>query len=105
MERGKWGQTPLLGDYGREEDKNLAALCRVHHQELHDSTKLRKNTFYQSRYVIEEMKVHWQELQTDPVQSTRTVQRAPSPTFSEIIDRLARPIWRILTLFSNSREW
>ena len=87
------------GDYGHERDKNLAALCRVHHQELHDSVPPRKNTSYQSRYIIEEMKINWKQMQNAPLQSIIPAKRATQTSFASIVDRLARPIWRFIKYF------
>jgi len=55
------------GEYGRELDKNLVALCRVHHQELHDSIALHKNTFYQSNALVEEMWTKWEAFRNGPL--------------------------------------
>ena len=82
------------GDYGRELDKNLAALCRVHHQELHDSIGLRKNTFYQSNAIVEEMRMKWEEHRNAPLAEAN--QPKPTNSFADIVEKLARPIWRIL---------
>ena len=82
------------GDYGHEQDKNLAALCRVHHQELHNAVALRKNTFYQSNSVIEDMKTKWEELISAPIRAEPKAD--PSSSFSDLMESLVRPIWHFL---------
>ena len=82
------------GSYGHERDKDLAALCRVHHEELHHAIALRKNMFYQSIAVIEDMKAQWEEFRNGPVQKTPIPKTGSS--FVDLIERLARPIWPVL---------
>lgn len=82
------------GSYGQEQDKYLAALCRAHHKELHNAVALRKNMFYQSNSVIENMRTTWEEFRNGPVQTVPTSQ-AGSP-FSDFMERLARPLWRMI---------
>lgn len=81
------------GEYGREEDKNLAPLCRVHHQALHVSMKLRKNTFYQSRSFIEDERERYLNARI------AVTKHSKQKRFSLVlfIDRLARPIWKVYT--------
>jgi len=87
------------GEYGHEADKNLAALCRVHHEELHQAIPLRKNMHYHSRYVIEEMKKAWEaHLNAPIVPSTppapQTVIRLPN-----FIEVTATRIQKVLDRF------
>lgn len=94
------------GNYGRERDFDLAPLCRVHHQELHDKIGVRKDTKYQSRYVIEEAREAWaRRFETDtnarmPVSTPRTISPERRHIVAGFIERLARPIWNIVDKFT-----
>src|SRR5665213_1513288 len=73
------------GDYGHEQDKNLAALCRVHHQELHNAVALRKSMFYQTRQVVEDMRSKWQEMRNTPFQTNAQYKAPAGNSFSDFI--------------------
>ncbi len=45
---------------GNEKDKDLAPLCRLHHQGLHEYASVRKNSYYQSRAYIESEREKYQ---------------------------------------------
>lgn len=88
------------GHYGSEPDSALVPLCRVHHEELHDEIGVRKDTRYQSRYFIEEAKQKWQsrfsarDVALMPV-STPMSKKSDRPRAANLIDMLARPIWKL----------
>ncbi len=87
----------MYGDYGREEDRNLAALCRAHHQEFHEKVKLRKDMKHAGISVIDEMKREWREMREAPLQAV------PEPndgsSFADVVEQLASPIWKLLHRF------
>ena len=47
------------GSYGHEKDSDLSPLCRFHHQELHYTIGVRRDTKYQSASVITELREKW----------------------------------------------
>lgn len=87
------------GEYGREADKHLAALCRVHHDEVHAAMQLRRNMSYQTRYVVEDLKEKWEKMRTAPAKLAKIPEQHSSQTISDGIDFLARPIWTIINKF------
>ncbi len=96
------------GNYGHERDIDLAPLCRVHHQELHDAVGVRKDTKYQSSSFIQDAKEAWERRFSEPI----TLHRVSAPTIpkgdhiavAHALHRVAAPIWRLLALFTHSRE-
>lgn len=52
----------VYANYGSERDKDLAPLCRFHHEELHSLMPLRKSMFYHSSALIDELKQKWDEM-------------------------------------------
>jgi hypothetical protein len=90
------------GNFGNEKDKNLAALCRIHHEEVHSRIPLRKNMYYHTRRLIDQMKEERAEmLQKPQITSESKAQRGVD--VERIIETMANPIWRALELIGIKR--
>lgn len=82
------------GSLGFEKDKNLAALCRVHHGEIHKRMPLRNNMYYHTRAIIDQMKEEWEAMRSGSVTTQPVVTNEKS--VADLIERLAAPIWKLI---------
>jgi hypothetical protein len=92
------------GNYGSERDSDLAPLCRFHHQELHFTIGVRRDTKYQSAHVIEELREKWSgQFRTLPVESmpvsTPQLSLSEESNFELLVEKLAAPAWKLLAFF------
>lgn len=86
------------GSYGHEQDKHLAALCRVHHEALHKWMGVRKNTYYQTVDFIEAERTKFIKTNNQRPAAVSTVRAPANPrySFANLVDDMARPIWKLL---------
>jgi len=90
------------GNYGQEKDKDLVPLCRTHHGALHAKIGVRKDMHYQTEYFLADMIAEWDTEHEISSSSTVPSANVPiergTPTLVVVLDKLARPIWKLLAL-------